>query len=120
MSIEQPADDRRPSIQRAPVPADSQHHIDRLCPNGLSSQFLSPGAPPWKDERGVRSTHSLIRSLLIQPVVQFYDNVGGRGGRAVVVGFRTKLDLRRRSYARRRMVNASFWFLLPALALGFR
>ena len=62
--------------------------------NGLSSQFLSPGAPPWKDERGVEiNSLFLIRSLLIQPVVQFYDNVGGRGGRAVVVGFRTKLEL---------------------------
>jgi hypothetical protein len=35
----------------------------------------------------------LIHSPLIQPVVQFYDNVGGREGRAVVVGFRTKLEL---------------------------
>jgi hypothetical protein len=62
--------------------------------NGLSSQFLSPGAPPWKDERGVEiNSLFLIRSLLIQPVVQLYDNVGGQGGRAVVVGFRTKLEL---------------------------
>jgi hypothetical protein len=62
--------------------------------NGLSSQFLSPGAPPWKDERGIEiNSLFLIRSLVIQPVVQFYDNVGGREGCAVVVGFRTKLEL---------------------------
>jgi len=62
--------------------------------NGLSSQFLTPGSPPWKDERRVEiNSLFLIRSLLIQPVVQFYDNVGGREGRAVVVGFRTKLEL---------------------------
>ena len=61
--------------------------------NGLSSQFLSTGALPWKVERGIEiNSLFLIRSLLIQPVVQFYDNVGGREGRAVVVGFRTKLE----------------------------
>jgi hypothetical protein len=61
---------------------------------GLSSQFLSPSAPPWKDERGIEiNSLFLIRSLLLQPVVQFYDNVGGREGHAVVVGFRTKLEL---------------------------
>jgi porin len=62
--------------------------------NNLSSQFLSAGASGWKVERGVEvNSLFLIRSLLIQPVVQCYDNAGGRAGHAVVIGFRTKLEL---------------------------
>jgi porin len=62
--------------------------------NSVSSQFLAAGAPPWKVERGVEvNSLFLIRSLLLQPVVQCYENVGGRSGHALVVGFRTKLEL---------------------------
>jgi porin len=30
--------------------------------------------------------------VLLQPVVQYYANVGGESGDAVVVGFRTKVE----------------------------
>ena len=30
--------------------------------------------------------------LLVQPVIQYYANVGGGTGRAVVFGFRTKVE----------------------------
>ena len=30
--------------------------------------------------------------LLLQPVIQYYDNVGAKTGRDVVFGFRTKME----------------------------
>jgi porin len=62
--------------------------------NVLSSQFLLPGMPVWKTEHGVEFNVLMLSGpLLIQPVIQYYANVGGIGGRAFVAGFRTKLDL---------------------------
>jgi hypothetical protein len=62
--------------------------------NSLSSQFLSPGMPPWKTEHGVEfNVLMLYGPLLVQPVIQYYANVGGIGGRAFVAGFRTKVVL---------------------------
>lgn len=62
--------------------------------NSLSPQFLPSGMPPWKPEQGIEFNILLdpIPMLLIQPVVQYYENVGARPGHAVVFGFRTKLD----------------------------
>ena len=61
--------------------------------NNLSSQFL-PGMPAWKTEQGVEFNALLdvLPMLLLQPVVQYYANVGGGAQRAVVFGFRTKVD----------------------------
>jgi carbohydrate-selective porin OprB len=61
--------------------------------NNLSSQFLQPGAPSWKAERALECNALLdvAPMLLLQPVVQYYANVGGRPQRAVVFGFRTKI-----------------------------
>ena len=62
--------------------------------NNLSSQFLPAGVNSWKAERGFEvNSLLLIRALLIQPVVQYYTNVGGLRGHALVAGFRTKLEL---------------------------
>jgi porin len=62
--------------------------------NVLSSQFLLPGMPAFKPEHGVEFNVLMLSGpLLIQPVIQYYANVGGIGGRAFVAGFRTKVDL---------------------------
>lgn len=62
--------------------------------NSLSSAFLPPGTPPWKHEDAVEFNTLLdpLPMLLFQPVIQYYENVGGRSGRAVVLGFRTKVE----------------------------
>ena len=62
--------------------------------NNLSPQYLPPGMPAWKTEQGVEfnSLLDVLPMLLLQPVVQYYANVGGGTQRAVVFGFRTKVD----------------------------
>ena len=62
--------------------------------NNLSSQFLQPGMPAFKTEHGVEfnSLLDVLPTLLVQPVVQYYANVGGGAHRAVVFGFRTKVE----------------------------
>ena len=62
--------------------------------NSLSQRFVPPGAPAWKTEHGVEFNTLLdpLPMLLLQPVVQYYANVGGAGHRAVVLGFRTKVE----------------------------
>jgi carbohydrate-selective porin OprB len=62
--------------------------------NRLSQQFVPMGAPPWKPEHAVEFNTLLdpLPMLLLQPVVQFYTNVGARTGHAVVLGFRTKVE----------------------------
>ena len=62
--------------------------------NSLSSQFLPPGIPAWKTEQGVEFNTLLDVGpmLLLQPVIQYYANVGGGVQRAVVFGFRTKVE----------------------------
>jgi carbohydrate-selective porin OprB len=62
--------------------------------NNLSSQFLPPGTSAWETEQGVEFNALLdvLPMLLLQPVIQYYANVGGRTQRAVVFGFRTKAE----------------------------
>jgi porin len=62
--------------------------------NSLSSQFLPPGTPAWKTEEGVEFNALLdvLPMLLLQPVIQYYANVGGGAQHAVVFGFRTKIE----------------------------
>ena len=62
--------------------------------NSLSPQFRPPGAPAWKAERGVEFNTLLdpLPMLLLQPVIQYHANVGGGVQRAVVFGFRTKVE----------------------------
>jgi porin len=62
--------------------------------NGLSSQFLPAAQPAWKTEQGVEFNTLLdpLPMLLLQPVIQYYANVGGGVQRAVVFGFRAKVE----------------------------
>jgi porin len=62
--------------------------------NSLSPQFLPPGISAWKTEQGVEFNALLdvLPMLLLQPVIQYHSNVGGQAGRAVVFGFRTKME----------------------------
>ena len=62
--------------------------------NRLSQQFVPKGTPPWKPENAVEFNALLdpLPMLLLQPVIQYYVNVGARTGHAVVLGFRTKVE----------------------------
>jgi porin len=62
--------------------------------NSLSPQFLPPGISAWKTEQGVEFNALLdvLPMLLLQPVIQYYSHVGGQAQRAVVFGFRTKME----------------------------
>ena len=62
--------------------------------NSLSSQFLPRATPAWKTENAVEFNTLLdpLPMLLVQPVIQYYANVGGRAQRSVVFGFRTKVE----------------------------
>jgi porin len=50
--------------------------------------------PAWRTEQGVEFNALLdvLPMLLLQPVIQYYANVGGGAERAVVFGFRTKVE----------------------------
>lgn len=62
--------------------------------NHLSDNFRAPGAAAFKVEHGVELNCMLhvTSSMLAQPVLQYYANVGGMPHRAVVFGLRTKID----------------------------
>jgi carbohydrate-selective porin OprB len=62
--------------------------------NSLSPQFLPPDIPSWKTEQGVEFNALLdvLPMLLLQPVIQYYANVGAGTQRAVIFGFRTKVE----------------------------
>ena len=62
--------------------------------NRLSQQFVPAGAPPFNTEHGVEFNTLLVPlpMLLLQPVVQYFANAGGGTHRAVVFGFRTKIE----------------------------
>jgi porin len=56
--------------------------------------MITVGAPSWKTEQGVEfnSLLDVAPMLLLQPVIQYYANMGGGVQRAVVFGFRTKVE----------------------------
>jgi hypothetical protein len=100
--------------------------------NSLSADFLPAGARPWKSEQGVEFNGLLdvLPMPLLQPVVQYYANVGGGTHSAVVFGFRTNRVLGGASAfvvavaARRSLLNIGglVGALLPVffvLALGY-
>ena len=61
--------------------------------SSLSPQFLPPGTPAWKAEHGAEFNALLnVGAILLQPVIQYYANVGGGVQRAVDLGFRTKVE----------------------------
>jgi carbohydrate-selective porin OprB len=61
--------------------------------NSLSPDFLSPGMAAWQTEHAIEF-NVLLRygPFSLQPVLQYYANVGGIGGDAFVVGFRTQIN----------------------------
>jgi hypothetical protein len=63
--------------------------------NRLSQRFVPHGAPPFNTEHGFEFNTLLdvAPMLLLQPVFQYYLNVGGGTQRAAVLGFRTKVEL---------------------------
>jgi porin len=78
-----------------PIPLHIHNTVSLgLVQNNLSSLFLQPEAPSWKAERAVECNALLdvAPMLRLQPVVQYYANVGGGPQRAVVFGFRTKIE----------------------------
>ena len=69
------------ALRRAAAFGFSQHHVARYVRNSLSPQFLSAGMPAWKTEHGVEFNVLMLSGpLLVQPVIQYYANVGGIGG----------------------------------------
>jgi porin len=62
--------------------------------NSLSSDFLPPGLSSFNAEQGIEFNTLLdvAPMMLLQPVIQYYANVGGGANRAVVFGFRTKIE----------------------------
>jgi porin len=60
----------------------------------LSQRFVPPGAQPWKSEHAFEfNTLVHVASMLFQPVIQYYANIGGRTKHAVVLGFRVHVEL---------------------------
>jgi carbohydrate-selective porin OprB len=62
--------------------------------NRLNQEFVPSGAPAWKPEHAVEFNTLLdpLPMFLLQPVIQYYENVGAKTGRAVVFGFRAKVE----------------------------
>src|SRR5713101_7818038 len=62
--------------------------------NSLSPQFEPAGPSGFKTEHAFEFNALFQRGMvLLQPVIQYYENVGGRPGRADVFGFRPKEEL---------------------------
>jgi len=62
--------------------------------NHLSSEFQPNQSTPWNIEHGIEFNVLLdiAPMVMLQPVVQYYANVGGGSGSAVVLGWRTKVE----------------------------
>jgi porin len=78
-----------------PIPVSFHNTISLgYVRNHLSADYQPAGSPAFKVEHGVEVNSMLhvTRSVLLQPVVQYYANVGGGPHRAVVFGVRTKID----------------------------
>lgn len=62
--------------------------------NPLSQQFVPGDMQHFKPELGVEFNALLdpLPMVLLQPVIQYYANVGGGTQRAIVFGFRTKVE----------------------------
>jgi porin len=78
-----------------PLPLDIHNTMSvGYVRNSLSPQFLPPGMTAWKTEQAIEFNALLdpLPMLLLQPVIQYYANVGGGAHSAVVFGFRTKVE----------------------------
>ena len=79
--------------QPLPVPFHNTISVGYVQ-SGQSSNFLAAKAPAWKIEHGVEfnTLLSVLPMLQLQPLVQYYANVGGGNHRAVVLGFRARIE----------------------------
>jgi carbohydrate-selective porin OprB len=78
-----------------PLPANIHNTMSLgYVRNSLSPEFLPSGQAPWRVENAIEFNTLLdpLPMLLVQPVVQYYVNVSGRTQRALVFGFRTKVE----------------------------
>ena len=79
-----------------PLPANIHNTMSLgYVRNSLSPEFLPSGQASWRVENAIEFNTLLdpLPMLLVQPVVQYYVNVSGRTQRALVFGFRTKVEL---------------------------
>src|SRR5260370_17974568 len=62
--------------------------------NRQNQQFVPLGTPRLKTEHGIEfnTLMNFAPMVLLQPVIQYYASVGGRTERAVVFGFRIKVE----------------------------
>ncbi len=62
--------------------------------NKLNQRFLPQGAQPYKAEQGIEANtlFNVLPMILLQPTFQYYANVGGGPQRAVVAGFRARVE----------------------------
>jgi porin len=62
--------------------------------NKLNPLFLPHGVAPYKAEQGaeINALFNLRPMILLQPALQYYANVGGGVQRAVVLGFRARVE----------------------------
>jgi porin len=78
-----------------PLPLDIHNTMSiGYVRNSLSPQFLPAGLGAWRTEHGIEFNALLdvLPMVLLQPVVQYYANVGGGTEHALVLGFRTKVE----------------------------
>jgi porin len=78
-----------------PLPANIHNTMSLgYVRNSLSPEFLPSGQASWRVENAIEFNTLLdpLPMLLVQPVVQYYVNVSGRTQRALVFGFRTKVE----------------------------
>jgi hypothetical protein len=70
-------------------------HGLHVSPNAPQDDVLTMMAMPGQSLHFLVRIHTLLDvapMLLLQPVIQYYANVGGGVRRAIVFGFRTKVE----------------------------
>jgi len=79
-----------------PLPLPSIHNTLSIgyVRNKLNPLFLPKGMAPYKAEQGVElnTLFNVRPMIMLQPAFQYYANVGGGVQRAVVVGFRARVE----------------------------
>jgi len=96
-----PADVNRQNTQltaglryNEPLPLPFHNTMSLGYVRSTQSSRLVSGSQKWQPEHAIEfnALFDVLPMMLIQPVVQYYDHVGGGTHRAIVFGFRTKVD----------------------------